>query len=90
MDNGSNASGSQRRMISGANFLNYNLYVDPAHTFPWSTATGAGTCTVAGECYLGTGNGSAQPINIYGVVPTTAIAPPPGTYTDTVTMTITF
>jgi len=90
MDNGSNASGSQRRMISGANFLNYNLYVDPAHAFPWSTTTGAGTCTTAGECYLGTGNGSAQSINIYGVVPTTATAPPPGTYTDTVTMTIMF
>jgi spore coat protein U-like protein len=77
-------------MISGANFLNYNLYVDAAHTFPWSTATGAGTCTTSGDCYLGTGNGSAQSISIYGAVPTTATAPPPGTYTDTVTMTITF
>ena len=90
MDNGSNASGSQRRMISGGNFLNYNLYVDPARTFPWSTATGPGTCTTAGNCYLGTGDGTAQSISIYGLVPTTAIAPPPGTYTDTVTMTITF
>jgi spore coat protein U-like protein len=90
MDNGSNASGSQRRMISGSNFLNYNLYVDPAHTLPWSTATGAGTCTTTGNCYLGTGNGSPQSIDIYGVVPVTATAPPSGTYTDTVTMTITF
>lgn len=90
MDNGSNASGSQRRMISGANFLSYDLYVDAAHTSPWSTATGSGTCTTSGDCYLGTGNGSAQSVNIYGVVPTTATAPPPGTYTDTVTMTITF
>jgi len=90
MDNGSNPSGSQRRMISGSNFLSYNLYVDAAHTLAWSTATGPGTCTNAGECYLGTGNGSAQSINIYGVVPTTATAAPPGTYTDTVTMTITF
>ncbi len=90
MDNGVNALSSQRRMISGASFLNYNLYVDAAHAFPWSTATGAGTCTTTGDCYLGTGNGSIQNINIYGVVPTTATAPPPGTYTDTVTMTITF
>ena len=90
MDNGANASGSQRRMNSGANFLNYNLYVDAAHTLPWSTATNSTTCTTAGDCFLGTGNGAAQTINIYGVVPTTATAPPPGTYTDTVTMTITF
>jgi spore coat protein U-like protein len=90
MDNGSNASGSQRRMISGGNFLSYNLYVDAAHTSPWSTATGASNCTTTGDCFLGTGNGSAQSVNIYGVVPTTATAPPSGTYTDTVTMTITF
>jgi spore coat protein U-like protein len=90
MDNGANASGSQRRMISGGNFLNYNLYVDAAHTLPWSTAIDSTTCTTSGDCFLGTGNGSAQSINIYGVVPTTATAPPPGTYTDTVTMTITF
>jgi spore coat protein U-like protein len=90
MDNGANASGSQRRMISGSNFLNYNLYVDSAHSFPWSTATSNSSCTTSGDCYLGTGTGSAQSINIYGVVPITAVAPPSGTYTDTVTMTITF
>lgn len=90
MDNGANASGGQRRMASGANFLNYNLYVDAAHTLSWSTAINPTSCTTSGDCYLGTGNGSAQSINIYGVVPTTATAPPPGTYTDTVTMTITF
>jgi spore coat protein U-like protein len=77
-------------MISGSNFLNYNLYVDAAHTLPWSTAIGPSTCTTTGECFLGTGNGSAQSVSIYGVVPTTATAPPSGTYTDTVTMTITF
>jgi spore coat protein U-like protein len=90
MDNGANASGSRRRMISGGNFLNYNLYVDAAHTQPWSTAINSTTCTTSGDCFLGTGNGSAQSVNIYGVVPTTATAPPSGTYTDTVTMTVTF
>ena len=90
MDNGANASGNQRRMISGSNFLNYGLYVDAAHTFPWSTATSNNSCTTAGDCYLGTGSGSAQSVNIYGLVPTTAVAPPPGTYNDTVTMTITY
>lgn len=90
MDNGSNASSGQRRMISGSNFLNYDLYVDAAHTAPWLTATSNSACTTTGQCYLGTGSGSAQSISIYGVVPTTAAAPPSGTYTDTVTMTITY
>jgi spore coat protein U-like protein len=90
MDNGANASGGQRRMNSGSNFLNYNLYVDAARTLPWSTATNPTTCTTLGDCFLGTGYGSAQSVNIYGAVPTTATAPPSGTYTDTVTMTITF
>ncbi len=90
MDNGANASGNQRRMISGSNLLNYGLYVDAAHAFPWSTATSSTSCTVSGDCYLGTGNGAAQSVSIYGLVPTTATAPAAGTYTDTVTMTITY
>jgi len=90
MDNGANASGNQRRMISGSNFLNYGLFVDSAHTFPWSTATGNSSCTTSGDCFLGTGSGLAQSVNIYGLVPITAVAPSPGTYSDTVTMTITY
>jgi len=90
MDNGLNASGNQRRMINGANFINYGLYLDNAHTLPWTTGATNTTCTTAGQCYIGTGNGSAQSINIYGNVPTVATAPPAGIYTDTVLMTITY
>ena len=90
MDNGANVSGSQRRMKSGSNFLNYNLYIDPAHTNPWTTTGSPPGCTPAGSCFLGTGNGSAQSVNIYGRVPSIGTAPPTGTYTDTVTMTITY
>ena len=90
MDNGANASGPQRRMKSGANYLNYNLYVDTGRTNAWTTSASSTTCTAANGCYLGTGDGLAQPISIYGRVPATVIAPSPGTYTDTVTMTITY
>jgi spore coat protein U-like protein len=90
MDNGANVSGSQRRMKNGANFLNYNLYVDSGRTNAWTTAASNSTCTSANSCFLGTGSGSAQSVNIYGRVPTTGSAPPTGTYTDTVTMTITY
>lgn len=90
MDNGANASGVQRRMKNGTNYLNYGLYLDAAYTQPWTTAATNSTCTTANSCYLGTGNGSAQSINIYGQVPSTGIAPPTGTYSDSVTMTITY
>jgi spore coat protein U-like protein len=90
MDNGANVSGSQRRMKSGANFLNYNLYTDAARLDAWTTASSSTTCTTTNSCALGTGNGSAQSVNIYGAVPVVGTAPSTGVYTDTVVMTITY
>jgi spore coat protein U-like protein len=90
LDNGQNASASQRRMINGANYLSYNIYVDAAHTNAWTTATSNSACTTANSCYLGTGNGSAQTVSVYGVVPTVATAPTSGTYNDSVTITVTY
>jgi spore coat protein U-like protein len=90
MDNGANYSAGARRMTTGGNYVGYGLYIDPAYTYPWTTSATNSTCTVANDCYLGTGSGSAQSINIYGQVPVMATAPAAGTYTDTVTMTITY
>ena len=91
MDNGLNVSGSQRRMKNGAtNYLNYNLYTDAARLNAWTTAASNAACTTTGSCALGTGSGTAQSVSIYGRVPSTGTAPPTGTYTDTVTMTITY
>lgn len=90
MSNGANASGSQRRMASGGNFINYDLYTDSARLNAWTTASSSTTCTTANSCALGTGNGSAQSVSIYGTVPTVAVAPAPGSYSDTVTMTVTY
>jgi spore coat protein U-like protein len=90
MDNGANVSGSQRRMKSGSNFLNYGLYVDSGYSNPWITTGSPSSCTPTSSCFLGTGNGSPQSVSIYGRVPLIGTAPPTGTYTDTVTMTITY
>ena len=90
MGNGANASGSQRRMTNGTSFINYNLYTDAARTSAWTTATSSTTCTSTNSCYLGTGNGSAQSIPVYGQVPAVGSAPTASTYSDTVTMTITY
>jgi len=90
MDNGANALGGQRRMINGANFISYNLYTDAGHANPWTTASSSTTCTTTNSCALGTGNGAAQSTTIYGVVPSVAVAPAAGSYTDSVTMTVTY
>ena len=68
LDSGQNASSGQRRMAHSTNYISYNVYLDSAHTEPWTTATSS-TCTGTNTCYLGTGNGSAQTVNVYGVGP---------------------
>jgi spore coat protein U-like protein len=90
MGQGSNYSGGSNRMVSSGNYLPYVLYVDSALTHPWTAGATNSSCATANQCYLGTGNGSQQSINIYGQVPTTATAPTPGTYSDTVLMTVTY
>jgi spore coat protein U-like protein len=91
MGPGANASGGSNRMTDGnSDFLPYGLFVDAGYTHPWTSAASNNTCTTTNSCYLGTGSGQPQPISIYGQVPTVTTAPAPGTYSDTVLMTITF
>lgn len=91
LNNGNNASGSQRRVKLGAsNFINYNLYTDSGRTSAWTTSTSPSSCTGgAGTCVIGTGTGSTQSITVYGRVPPQT-APAPGTFSDTVVITFTF
>jgi len=90
MGQGNNYSGGSNRMVSSGNYLPYGLYVDSGYTHPWTTGASNSSCTVANDCYLGTGTGSAQSVPIYGQVPTTATAPTPGAYADAVLMTVTY
>lgn len=89
MGQGNNYS-SGNRMASSGNYIPYGLYVNATLTYPWTTGASNSTCTTTNDCYLGTGSGAAQTITVYGQVPTTATAPVPGTYSDTVTMTVTY
>jgi spore coat protein U-like protein len=79
---GTGATVATRKMTSGANTVNYTLYSNAGRTTVWGNTVG--TDTVAA-----TGNGSAQSYTVYGRVPTQA-APAPGTYTDTITVTVTY
>jgi spore coat protein U-like protein len=92
LNNGINASGSQRRVQVGAtgNYLNYGLYTDAAYSNAWVATTSATSCTAGvSTCSLGTGTGSNQNITVYGRIPPQT-APIVGTFTDTVVVTVTF
>jgi spore coat protein U-like protein len=83
MDSGLHESGGSREMVSGANSLSYALYQDANHGTGWGNNDGNGAAETT------TGTGAAQTINVYGVVPKGQSAPN-GTYSDTVTITLTY
>jgi spore coat protein U-like protein len=73
---GGNASGSQRRMTAGGNYLNYTLYTDIAGGTEWTS-----TATVSG---IDVGS-----IPVYGRMPINQNQPV-GSYADTVVATVDF
>jgi spore coat protein U-like protein len=71
-----------RRMTKAAEFITYGLYRDAARVQPWGDTLGTNT-------YSGTGTGLSVAIPVYGRVPVQA-TPTPGTYTDTVAVTVVY
>lgn len=80
---GTGASFATRYMTNGTYELGYNIYTSSADTTVWGDGSGS-TATVSG-----TGTGSSQTVNVYGAIPANESAIS-GTYTDTVTATITY
>jgi spore coat protein U-like protein len=80
---GTGATVASRKMTSGGGgTVNYVLYRDAARTQVWGN-------TVATDTFSGTGTGAAETVTVYGRVPSQA-TPAPGSYTDAVTVTVTF
>lgn len=75
--NGTGASTVARKMMSGANVMNYGLYSDAGRVTNFVSATGTGT-------------GAAQANTIYGRVPTGQTSLPAGSYADSVTISLTY
>ncbi len=73
---GSNVNGTQRRLRSGTNYVDYNITDSANAAWP-----------AAGLSF--TGNGADQPLGLRGVVPAQA-AKPAGAYSDQVTITVTY
>jgi spore coat protein U-like protein len=84
IDKGVNgASTAARKMkAAGADLVSYSIFKDTGRTSNWGDVVGTDTLT-------GTGSGVAQTINVYGRVPAQA-GVTPATYTDTLTVTVTY
>ncbi|PNS09554.1 Csu type fimbrial protein [Solilutibacter silvestris] len=82
LNNGINASGTTRRMTDGlGNFVTYELYRDSTRSQRWGN-------TVNTDTVAGTGTGFDQAVTVYGRVPVQTATP--GSYTDTITVTVTY
>jgi spore coat protein U-like protein len=79
---GTGATVAARKMTSGANTITYSLYSNVARSTVWGNNIGTNTVSA-------NGTGFGQPYTVYGRVPTQS-TPPPGTYTDTVVVTVNF
>jgi spore coat protein U-like protein len=81
---GVNASSITARQMRGSssNLVGYGLYSDPSRTSNWGNTVG--TDTIAG-----TATGAPQNYTVYGRVPAQP-TPAPDSYTDVITVTITY
>jgi spore coat protein U-like protein len=73
---------TQRKLTQAAQTITYGLYLDANRAAPWGDSVGVNTAA-------GTGTGLAQTLTVYGRVPAQN-TPAPGTYSDTVVMTISY
>jgi spore coat protein U-like protein len=83
--NGGNAAASdptKRKMSKGAETITYGLYQNSARSQPWGSSSGTNTVG-------GTGTGSSQPLTVYGRV-ASQTTPSPGSYADSVVVTVTY
>jgi spore coat protein U-like protein len=79
---GSGATVAVRKLSSGGATINYSLYTSNAYSTVWGTTVGTDT-------QAGTGNGSAQSYTVFGRIPPQT-SPAPGSYADTITVTVTY
>ena len=81
---GTGATLAVRKLMSGTNPLNYNLYTDSARTIIW------GDGVAPNGSFTGTGTGATQASTVYGRIPGSQGTAAVGSYTDTVVISVTF
>jgi spore coat protein U-like protein len=86
---GAGGSFANRQLVNGSSGLRYQFYTDSAHTIVWGDGTG-GSSAIQGSLTAVTGLiVIGSPIPIYGRVPA-GQNPMPGSYSDTMMVTITY
>jgi len=79
--NGGSVTTRQMKGATSAALVNYALYSNSSNTTNWGNTTGAWVS--------GVGTGAVQTLSVYGVV-AVQTTPAPDTYSDTVTITVTY
>lgn len=80
---GSGATIASRRMTGpSSQTLTYSLYSDASRAVLWGTTAGL-------QSVAGVGNGATQSLTVYGRIPA-AQYPGAGSYSDTITVTVTY
>jgi spore coat protein U-like protein len=89
LDKGTTTGGSitQRLLANSGDTLQYNLYTDTSRQTLWGDGTTGSTTSGTGAGYATT-----QTLTVYGRLPdnSTNQNAPVGTYTDTITVTVTY
>jgi spore coat protein U-like protein len=83
---GSGASVTTRKLTrtaGGSETVDYSLYQEIGRTTVWGD-------TVSTDTVAGTGNGSAQPLTVFGRIPGSQTTTPVASYSDTITVTVTY
>lgn len=89
-DGNNRISGGYRRMAYGSYLMPYQLYKDSTYSAVWD-ATGGTTATGGSGGVTSTGTGANQTFVVYGQIPKGVTLPTvPGSYTDTVVVTVTY
>lgn len=82
-DVGLSGTVGSRTMNKGSFTIPYEMYSDSSRNTPWGATVGANTVS-------GVGNGIDQTLTVYGRVASIPAAAEAGSYSDTVTVTVTY
>ena len=90
LSTGSSGSFANRTLRSGANPINYNLFADAARTRIWGVNGGATTARSGSMTLFWFAPTAQNDLTIYGSIPAAQYNAVPGSYTDTIVVTVTY
>lgn len=88
LNKGSSTTYSPRTLVSGTNPMNYNVYTAANYNTVWGDGTGS-SATVSAT-FSSKGDGQQQTFTLYGKIPKYQYNVVPGSYSDTLTVTLTY